>query len=304
MSQTPDASVVIVTRNRPELLRRSIAAIEGQDHQGVVETIVVFDQSPSDHSLARTGGRRPVVVTANLRTPGLPGGRNTGADLAGAPVLAFCDDDDEWMPAKLRLQLDLLEREPQVEVVVTGVTIDYEGKTIERRAPERIRFTDFLRRRVMEANFCTAAIRREAFWDRIGPANEDLPGGYAEDWEWMLRASRRGDIRALAEPHVRINWHGSSYFADRWQTIDEALDYLVQHYPEFESEPAGFARILGQRAFAQAGAGRRREALSTAWRVIKTRPTEPRGYLAVAVALRLASADRVRLLLHRFGRSV
>jgi glycosyltransferase involved in cell wall biosynthesis len=300
----PVASTVIVTRDRPELLRRAIAAIEAQDVEGVVETIVVFDQSALDPSLERVGGPRPVRVVANTRTPGLPGGRNAGAVVARGDVLAFCDDDDEWLPSKLRQQLSLLDREPGVDVVVTGVSIAFEGRTIERRAAERISFHDFLRRRVMEANFVTAAVRRDAFWDRIGPADEDLPGGYGEDWEWMLRASRLQDVRAIPEPLARIHWHGSSFFSDRWATIDEALGRLTDRYPEFHSVPAGFARILGQRAFAQAGAGRRGQARATAWRSIRTRFVEPRGYLALIVASGLISADRVRLVLHRFGRSV
>src|SRR3546814_7828670 len=76
-----DASVVICTRDRPALLRQAVAAIAAQDHPGPIETIVVFDQSEVDTSIASDDPHRPVRVTANLRTPGLPGGRNTGASL-------------------------------------------------------------------------------------------------------------------------------------------------------------------------------------------------------------------------------
>lgn len=300
----PDASVVIVTRDRPELLRRCIAGIRSQDHPGVVETVVVFDQSDVDLSLADPDPRRPVRVMANERTPGLPGGRNTGAAAARGPVLGFCDDDDEWVASKLRRQLAVLEAEPDVDVVASGLTVVFEGREVDRLSPDRIRFADLLRRRVMEANFCTALVRRDAFWGRIGPADEALPGGYAEDWEWMLRASRVADVRAIPDPLVRIYWHGSSFFSDRWQTIDRALDRLVELYPEFETTPKGFARILGQRAFAQAGAGQRREARATARRSIAASALEPRGYLALLVGLGVVSADRVRLALHRFGRSI
>src|SRR3546814_6267612 len=122
-----DASVVICTRDRPALLRQAVAAIAAQDHPGPIETIVVFDQSEVDTSIASDDPHRPVRVTANLRTPGLPGGRNTGASLAEGAVVAFCDDDDEWFPAKLRRQLEILAAEPSTDVVVSGVRIDHEG---------------------------------------------------------------------------------------------------------------------------------------------------------------------------------
>src|SRR3546814_11952447 len=107
-----------------------------------METVGVFDQSEVDTYIASDDPHRPVRVTANLRTPGLPGGRNTGASLAEGAVVAFCDDDDEWFPAKLRRQLEILAAEPSTDVVVSGVRIDHDGKPIDRPCPEPIRFED------------------------------------------------------------------------------------------------------------------------------------------------------------------
>lgn len=300
----PVATAIIVTRDRPVLLRRAIAAIEAQDVPGVVETIVVFDRSEPDLSLVREDGDRPVRVVANGRSPGLPGGRNTGAALATGDILTFCDDDDEWLPGKLARQLEVFEQEPDVEVVVTGLLVDYEGREIARPSPETITFDDLLRRRVMEANFVTAAVRRSAFWDSIGPADETLPGGYAEDYEWMLRAARRRPIRVIPDPLVRIHWHGSSFYAGRWRVIDEGLERLLELHSELQRGRAGHARILGQRAFAQAASGQRRRALGTALRAARANPIEARSYLALAVASGVVSADRIRTALHRRGRGI
>jgi hypothetical protein len=62
--------------------------------------------------------------------------------------------------------------------------------------------------------------------------------------------------------------------------------------------------VYGQLAFARAAQGARRDALSWAGRTLRRRPTEPRAYLASAVALRLASADGVMDALHRWGRGI
>ena len=50
----PSVSVVITTRDRPELLRQAIDSVISQDYEGVVETVVVFDQTAPDTSLERT----------------------------------------------------------------------------------------------------------------------------------------------------------------------------------------------------------------------------------------------------------
>jgi GT2 family glycosyltransferase len=41
----PAVSVVVATRNRPELLLRAVTSILGQSYPGDLECLVVFDQS-------------------------------------------------------------------------------------------------------------------------------------------------------------------------------------------------------------------------------------------------------------------
>ena len=80
MTQQPSVSVVVPTRDRPELLRAAVRAILAQDYPGPIEAVVVFDQSASDESLTElaTGPDRAVRVIHNARTPGLAGARNSG----------------------------------------------------------------------------------------------------------------------------------------------------------------------------------------------------------------------------------
>ena len=75
---TPTVSTIVATRDRPELLRETLAAIAAQDYEGIVETIVVFDQTDPDLDLEDSSERRPVTIVKNDRIPGLQGARNTG----------------------------------------------------------------------------------------------------------------------------------------------------------------------------------------------------------------------------------
>jgi hypothetical protein len=163
---------------------------------------------------------------------------------------------------------------------------------------------DFLRSRVMELHPSTMLARREDLTGRIGLVDEDIPGSYAEDYEWVLRATRHGPVAAVRRPLVRVHWHRSSWFAGRWRTIADALVYLLRKYPEFETEPRGIGRILGQIAFAEAAAGNRRTARRWVARAVRADWRQPRAYLAALVASGLLPPDRVVSVANRFGRGI
>jgi len=68
-TETPTVSVVVPTRDRPELLRRAVTAILEQTYPGPVECLVVFDQSDPDLPWPELPARRRLVLVRNQRTP-------------------------------------------------------------------------------------------------------------------------------------------------------------------------------------------------------------------------------------------
>ncbi len=300
----PLVSVVVATRDRPEMLRTAIDAITVSDYAGPIETIVVFDQSEPDETLADDDGHRPVRVIRNTRTLGLAGARNSGVLAATGRWLALCDDDDEWFPTKLRRQVDRLNEQPAARLATCGISVHFDGDDFVRIPVEdRLTFDAFLDDRMTEVHPSSFVMDRIWFIEEVGLVDEELPGSYAEDYDVLLRASRCSQIVSAGEPLVRINWHPSTYFRDRWKMIDEALGFLVDKHPEFQQAPAGLARIRGQQAFAAAAAGERRRALSLVKETMALRPTEKRSILALAVAGGVP-ADFLLRLAHRFGRGI
>ena len=79
-------SVVIATRNRPELLAKAVSAALAQDYDGPIEVIAVFDQAEPVHELERNGEPPLRAGHRNTRTPGLPGARNTGMAAGAVPA--------------------------------------------------------------------------------------------------------------------------------------------------------------------------------------------------------------------------
>ena len=304
LATPPTVSVVVATRDRPWLLAAAVAAIERQDYTGLVECVVVYDQTKPDHVLARSSNHRSVVVVANGRTPGLAGARNSGALAASGELLAFCDDDDEWLPEKLRLQVARL-LEADADVVTSGIYVIYENKTT-RRVPteEQLTVRHLARRRVMAAHPSTVVVRRAAFFGHIGLVDEEIPGSYGEDYDWMLRAASHGRIALVPQPLVRVLWGRQSFFAHKWRTVVDGIDYLAGKHPILRDDPRAYARLAGRQAFALAALGERRAALRLAWRIMRRDWRQPRSYLALLVGAGLVRAEWMLRLAHRSGRGI
>lgn len=304
-SNDPSISVVVPTRDRPELLRRALLSIVGQRYEGEIEVIVVFDQEEPVELDIPQSEIRHVRSIANDEVAGLAGARNCGIKAATGDLVAYCDDDDEWLSQKIRRQVDALAREPHTEVVVTGTTIVYETRTIDRIPPEdHVTFDDLLRSRVQEVHPSSIVVKRSAMLDGIGLVDEEIPGSYGEDYDWLLRAARRTPILVVRAPLVRAYWHQASFFADRWRSIIDAIHYLLAKFPEFHRQPLGLALLYGRLAFAHAALGDRAEARTWARRTLKLNPRERRAYLALAVSTRLVSVETLMKLAHRRGRGI
>ncbi|MFJ2031637.1 glycosyltransferase family 2 protein [Streptosporangium sp. NPDC087985] len=303
MDQWPSITAVIPTRDRPELLRETIDSILGQDYPGELTCVAVFDQSRPDESFARDTPGRRVVVTANTRSPGIAGARNTGVLLGDGELVAFCDDTDLWLPHKLRSQVTALGTG---HFVTCGVELFNDDTAYARSvAMPTVTLRDLLRKQLPSMHPSTYLMRREALVNGFGLVSEELPGGYGEDYELLLRAARFGPITNLSETGTRLRMHNSSYFSivKTSATISSALRWMLERYPEFAGAPSGYAQLSGKIAFAEATLGNTPQALRWIGRTVRRRPWEPRAYLALAVAAGVP-ADTIVSRLHRIGRGI
>lgn len=108
MTAQPSMSVVIATRNRPELCGDTVASIlSGRD---LPAEIIVVDQSDTPRlSLPHEGHTSCRVRHVPSATRGTSGGRNLGVACAASPLVAFTDDDMRadagWVGAMTRVLL-------------------------------------------------------------------------------------------------------------------------------------------------------------------------------------------------------
>jgi glycosyltransferase involved in cell wall biosynthesis len=293
--------LVVPTRNRPGPLRSALAAALAQDYPGPLRAVVVYDRAEPDPALASDR----VTVMANARTPGLAGARNTGIGTLDTDLVAFCDDDDEWLPGKLRAQVEALLARPEAEFASCGIVVDWRGASHPRLAGRsEVTLADLLRSRMAMVHSSTYLIRRDALTEGIGLVNETIPGSQNEDWDLALRAARRHPIVNVNEPLVRVVWGAPSHYAREWQTKADSLHWMLANHPEIGDCRAGAARVYAQLSFAYACLRQRGEACRWAWRALRNNWHERRVPFALAVAAGLVPGDAVLRVLNSRGHGI
>lgn len=296
-SMNPAVTAIVPTRDRTELLQRAVDAVRAQDYAGDVHCLVVYDRTEPDFSLCRQG-RRSVLVCSNTRKPGLAGARNTGIVLTQTELVAFCDDDDAWLPGKLTAQARRLAEAPDAALVSCGIRIEYGDHTADRRLDTaEVDLDELVRNASVPLHPSSFLFRRQRLAD-LGMVDEDVPGGYGVDYELLLRVARRGPIANVPDVHVLVHGPEESQVVPDWDTMATALTRLLDEYPELRRSPEGEAHVAGQLAFAHAALGDRREALRWVRRTVRRDPRRVRAYLALAVASGLVKPDAVLRRMH------
>ena len=153
MTADVNVSVVVPTRNRPELLRISLEAIARQANPSI-ELVVVDDGSTPEHARSNEKCTRESCANAiyqHVDSAGARGGgpafaRNIGIKLSHGRFIAFCDDDDHWLPTKhLSECLSLFENDAQLDLVFANQESHHNGKIAPlkstARLPRRLRLT-------------------------------------------------------------------------------------------------------------------------------------------------------------------
>ena len=221
---TQRVSVILPTRDRPEMVGRALASILAGDV--VPDEVVVVDQSAVPLTMSDLGGRdRPATCDVRIErsAPGLSRAVNHGCRVASHDLLAFthddCTVDRGWLDALVR---SLAAAAADGPVAVTGRVVASAPESAGafapalRDDPEPASFSGRVDHGVLRP--MNLLLDRDTYWsvggldDRLGPGTP-FPGG--EDHDLCLR---------LLEAGVRIEYEPTAIVRHRaWRTPREYL---------------------------------------------------------------------------------
>ena len=85
--------------------------------------------------------------------------------------------------------------------------------------------------------------------------------------------------------------------------IDKALGYLIDKH-DFSESPEGLARVLGQRGFALAAMGKKKESFKVLKEILHLNPTEKRVLTILPVLSGLTTSEKILETTHKTGRGI
>lgn len=110
-----DVSVIIPTYNRGHFVVEAVESVLAQSYQSV--EIIVVDDGSTDDTLDRLKPYSSNILIVKTNHGGAPHARNAGIKVARGKYVAFLDSDDRYLPHKLALQVQILDRFPDVDLV-------------------------------------------------------------------------------------------------------------------------------------------------------------------------------------------
>jgi hypothetical protein len=187
------------THDRAGEVGRAAASVLAQDVENL-ELVIVDDCSSDDTAavLERLVAQdRRVRVVHTEETVGPCVARNRGLEVAQGDLVAFCDDDDAWLPGVGGVVVEFLAQHPDVVAASSWHMVFHAGSGggAVFRGP-----LEYGREQLLWQNFVAlpfAVLRRGALSFDVS-FDPDLPTG--EDWDLWLRCAQDGPVRTV--PHV------------------------------------------------------------------------------------------------------
>ena len=232
MTGEPQVSIVVPTKDRDALLRQALSTVRWQ-REVEFEALVVDDGSADPRLVpgivADLGDRRFRVVRHD-RSRGVSATRDAGTQLARAPWVAFCDDDDLWAPDKLARQLAAARDDPAAAWVYVGsVNVAGNNRVVGGEPPPT---PEEVVARLEESNIvpggASGVMARRDVLLRLGgfdPALQPLA-----DWDLWLRLLQASPPAWVAEPLVAYRVHGTNMSLDT-RRVEADFAVVAARYP-------------------------------------------------------------------------
>jgi glycosyltransferase involved in cell wall biosynthesis len=282
----PAVSVIIPTYRRSALLASAIQSVLNQTFQDF-EIVVVDDNSGDDtERVVRSFPDPRISYIAHRTNWRVAAARNTGVLNSSGELVAFLDDDDEWLPEKLERQIGLLRRCSEVTgAVYTGfeMTDRQTGQIVYTIRPNRKgHILHELCRHNCVGTASTVILRRECF-DEVGLFDETIDFG--EEYDMWIRVAHAFDFAYLPDSLVRYSVHSARLSTSHGMVVRGLRRQLNKYGTFFSAYPASLSDryiALGVGLCYERDAKEGRRAF---WRAVRIAPWRLKNYLYFGLAL-------------------
>ena len=242
IAEQPLVTVIIPTKDRPEMLAQAIQSVLDQTFTEL-EIIVVNDGGVDVQSvISRLNTRGNIVYKKHDRAPERSAARNTGIRAARGKYIAYLDDDDNYYPNHIETLVKFLENS-EYKIAYTDAVMAQQEKqngeyvTINRSVPHSL---DFDKDKILVSN-CTpnlCLMHEKSCLDEVGLFDETL--STHEDWDLIIRLSRKFDIAHIKETTCEFTQRndGTNTSSDNRADFTRTREIIFNRYRQYaEANP-------------------------------------------------------------------
>lgn len=227
-------SVIIPTYNREKVIARAVQSVLRQTYE-YYEILIIDDASTdSTQKVVEQMADDRIRYIRLEENRGAAHARNVGIRESRYDYIAFLDSDDEWLPAKLEVQMRrMLESPKEVGFIycrMGGGQCEEDENFVcpPWELPAHMLEGDMFGRLLIHnvIGMPTILVRRKCL-EQSGGFKESIQ--CLEDWEWVLRIARNWLIGFVDEKLVEVHKSAGSVSANACGAIITKT-YLVTHY--------------------------------------------------------------------------
>ncbi len=193
-------SVIIPTHNRASLLPRAIQSVLIQ--QDVPIECWIIDDGSTDHTRELIEKEFPNVRYVYQNNAGVSAARNHGLKLAQSPWIAFLDSDDEWLPGKLKAQIDFFQKNPDYKICQTEEIWIRNGRRVNPMKKHQ-KFGGWIFEKCLPlcAISPSAVMIHRDIFNSVGTFDESYAA--CEDYELWLRIASQYPVGLIETPYIQ-----------------------------------------------------------------------------------------------------
>lgn len=221
MADNPLVSVIVPTHNRPNFLQKTLHSILQQTYSHIEVFIVSNGFSTENSKIVESLKDNRLIYIEQKNSGGPASPRNHGIRLAKGEYIAFCDDDDLWMPEKLEKQINALKYNYGYGVCYSKMLrFDEKKEWVLSNEEGQADFQSLLYNNTVPIS---SVILEKSLINSLGGFNEAKKVGISEDYEFLLRYSLYTKFLFIDEYLIKY-WSGNNRTTFSNPSISELLN--------------------------------------------------------------------------------
>lgn len=199
--KNPFLSVIIPTYNRAHVLDRAINSVLSQSYSEFELLLIDDGSTDNTQNLLLSFIKKDKRIKAfYIDNSGVSRARNVGINNSKGELIAFLDSDDEWLPNKLKRQVDLYLSSKFILCHSNEIWIRNGVRVNQMKKHEKSGGDLFLKSLPLCCISPSASILDKKIFDEVGLFDESFE--VCEDYELWLRITAKHQVSFIDEPLI------------------------------------------------------------------------------------------------------